>query len=121
MPWSATGASASAELDKFTDKEDESEVTAGFLWHSQKRISKDLNLEAVVTSFVPYDDNVEIMLVRITNNGKEKLDFRAVSAVPIYGRSADNIRDHRNVTSMLHRISVCEDGIIVKPTMSFEE
>lgn len=121
MPWSATGASASAELDKFTDKEDESEVTAGFLWHSQKRISKDLNLEAVVTSFVPYDDNVEIMLVRITNNGKKKLDFRAVSAVPIYGRSADNIRDHRNVTSMLHRIYTSEDGIVVKPTMSFDE
>ena len=45
----------------------------------------------------------------------------AVAAIPIYGRSADNIRDHRNVTSMLHRISTTEDGVVVKPTMSFDE
>ena len=41
--------------------------------------------------------------------------------IPIYGRSADNIRDHRNVTSMLHRIRTKEYGVTVKPTMSFDE
>ena len=31
-------------------------------------------------------------------------------AVPLYGRSADNLRDHRNVTSMLHRIRTTPTG-----------
>ena len=44
-----------------------------------------------------------------------------IAAIPIYGRSADNIRDHRNVTSMLHRLQTTEHGVLVKPTMSFDE
>ena len=47
--------------------------------------------------------------------------FTAYGAIPVYGRSADNIRDHRNVTSMLHRIETTEHGINVCPTMSFDE
>ena len=43
------------------------------------------------------------------------------AAIPLYGRSADNIRDHRNVTSMLHRIWTTGDGVLVRPTMSFDE
>ena len=41
--------------------------------------------------------------------------------MPIYGRSADNLRDHRHVTSLLHRAYACEDGVVVKPTLSFDE
>lgn len=44
-----------------------------------------------------------------------------VAAVPIFGRSADNIRDHRHVTSLLHRIRTTENGVYVKPTLSFDE
>lgn len=44
-----------------------------------------------------------------------------VAAVPVYGRSADNIRDHRHVTSLLHRITVTTNGVCVRPTMSFDE
>ena len=38
-----------------------------------------------------------------------------------YGRSADNIRDHRHVTSLLHRTVVKENGIYVTPVLSFDE
>lgn len=37
---------------------------------------------------------------------------RVTSAIPIYGRSADNLRDHRHVTSLLHRIRTTGRGVI---------
>ena len=44
-----------------------------------------------------------------------------MAAIPIFGRSADNIRDHRHVTSLLHRITTTKLGVCVKPTLSFDE
>lgn len=49
------------------------------------------------------------------------MEITPTAAVPIYGRSADNIRDHRHVTSLLHRIHKTENGIFVKPPLSFDE
>lgn len=120
-PWSLTGNSAEAENARFTEDEEESSVTAGFLWHKINRKRKDHSLSSEITSFVPWNANVEIMIIKITNETNEAMDIRLVSAAPIYGRSADNIRDHRNVTSMLHRINTVDNGVIVKPTMSFDE
>ncbi len=120
-PWSLTGNSAEAENDRFTEDQEESSVTAGFLWHKINRKRKDHSLSSEITSFVPWNENVEIMIIKISNETNEAMDIRLVSATPIYGRSADNIRDHRNVTSMLHRIKTVDNGVIVKPTMSFDE
>ena len=119
--WSVTGASAEAECQKFTDAQDDSELTAGLMWHSIKRISKKYSIEATVTSFVPLEDNVEIMRVTLSNLSDSRRRIDPVAAIPIYGRSADNIRDHRNVTSMLHRIRTTDNAVLVKPTMSFDE
>ncbi len=119
--WSATGVSARQEAARFTPQQDKSELTAGFMWQTVRRELKGAGLSSEITSFVPVHENVEIMLVRITNTGAGKQEITGVAAVPIYGRSADNIRDHRNVTSMLHRIRVAENGVLVKPTMSFDE
>ena len=119
--WSATGVSAEAENDKFTERQDDSELTAGLMWQTVKRSSAKYQLEAQVTSFVPVEENVEIMRVKIRNLSKEAQTITPIAAVPVYGRSADNIRDHRNVTSMLHRIRTQEYGVLVKPTMSFDE
>jgi cellobiose phosphorylase len=47
--------------------------------------------------------------------------FSPTAAIPIYGRSADNLRDHRHVTSLLHRITCQRYGILVRPTLSFDE
>ena len=119
--WSAVGASAEQEAVRFTADQDDSELTAGFLWQTLRRENIKMGLHAEITSFIPPQDNTEIMCIRITNRSRETLTLRTVAAVPVYGRSADNIRDHRNVTSMLHRIRTVEQGVLVKPTMSFDE
>lgn len=119
--WSATGASAEAENLKFTDKQEQSELTAGFMNHTIKRISDKYNLVSEIISFVPADENTEIIKIKIKNTAETNQKVTLIAAIPIYGRSADNIRDHRNVTSMLHRIKTGKYGIFVKPTMSFDE
>ncbi|MBO5209376.1 MAG: cellobiose phosphorylase [Lachnospiraceae bacterium] len=119
--WSVTGVSAEEEYKKFTDCQDESELAAGLMWQTVTRKSRKYQLESKVTSFVPLDHNVEIMQVEITNIGKMRVEFTPIAAIPIYGRSADNIRDHRHVTSLLHRISTKKEGVVVRPTLSFDE
>ncbi len=119
--WSATGQSAEAEFMKGTDDQEESKLTAGQLWVKLDRSSQKYQLSSEITMFVPVSENVELMQVKITNDADHARKITMVTGIPIYGRSADNIRDHRNVTSMLHRISVTESGIIVTPTMSFDE
>ena len=119
--WSATGASAEAEYDKDTERQDECSIKAGFMWQTVKRQSKKYRLYAKVTSFVPVDHNVEIMRVTIKNVSDTAQKITPTAAVPIYGRSADNIRDHRHVTSLLHQIRVTEHGVTVKPKLSFDE
>ena len=119
--WSVTGVSAEQELVKFSPTQDDSQVTAGLMRHTLERTSRTFNLTAAVTSFVPKDRNVEILLVSIENGGTYSRELSVYGAIPIYGRSAANLRDHRNVTSMLHRIKTTEHGVLVKPTMSFDE
>ncbi len=119
--WSVVGSSAEQENNKFTVKQDDSFVTAGFMWHKSFRANMQSNIVAEVTSFVPVDLNVEVMSVTIKNISNQKKKIVPIAAVPIFGRSADNLRDHRNVTSMLHRITTIPEGVLVKPTMSFDE
>ncbi len=119
--YSAVGASAEQESVKFTSMQDEHELTAGFMWQTLKRTSVAYQLSSTVTSFIPRDDNVEIMHITVQNLSEPPQEITAYAAVPIYGRSADNIRDHRSVTSMLHCIDTTENGVFVCPTMSFDE
>lgn len=119
--WSVTGASAEEEGKKYTELQDKSRLSAGFMWQSVTRQSKKYQMEAVVTSFVPVSRNVEIMHVQINNTGRIMQEITPIAAVPVFGRSADNIRDHRHVTSLLHRIKTTDYGVYVKPTLSFDE
>lgn len=119
--WSVTGASAEQESRKFTKNQDQSTLTAGFMWHTITRKSSIYPLEAEVASFVPLEHNIEIMRVAIRNTGSTVLTVTPIAAIPVFGRSADNIRDHRHVTSLLHRIKTTDHGVYVKPTLSFDE
>lgn len=120
--WSATGASAETESLRGTPEEEESALDAGVMWHRVERRSARYPLASVITSFVPCDDRTfEVMAVTIRNTGREPVSFVPVAAVPLYARSADNIRDHRHVTSLLHRISVNRWGVEVTPTLTFDE
>jgi len=120
--YSVAGASAKAESQRFTGDQEKSSITAGFMWQTLNRDLGKSGLSAEVTSFVPIsDENAECMYVKLVNNSGEDVTLTPVAAVPIYGRSADNLRDHRHVTSLLHRIYTTDEGVFVKPTLSFDE
>ncbi len=122
-PWSATGNSAAQVARHFTHaEEEEALLEAGFLWQRVTRVNIEIGLQAEVTSFVPASaDRVELMMVSLTNLSANTLQITPTAAIPIYGRSADNLRDHRHVTSLLHRTRCGEFGVFVCPTLSFDE
>ena len=64
--WSLTGNAAEALSKKFTEMQDDSEVTAGFMWQKTTRESKKYQLRGEILSFIPVEKNVEVMLVTIT-------------------------------------------------------
>jgi cellobiose phosphorylase len=117
-PWSVTGNSAEQNA-----RNDESvTLQAGLLWQTVSRVHPSGALRAEVTSFVPTgEDRVELMRVILSNCGTADLTLTPTAAVPIFGRSADNLRDHRHVTSLLHRTTCHRHGVIVRPTLSFDE
>jgi cellobiose phosphorylase len=121
--WSASGNSAKQIAEGFEADSDETvTLEAGFLWHKVNRENKSLGIKAEITNFVPVTaDKVELMRIKLVNTGKGELAITPTAAIPLYGRSADNIRDHRHVTSLLHRISTTSKGVVVKPTLSFDE
>jgi cellobiose phosphorylase len=127
--WSATGNSARQIAEHFVAKDAEQvEVRAGFLWHQVTRSNPAPGLSAEITNFVPADGDltakaslVELMQVVLTNAGPEPLTLTPTAAIPIYGRSADRVRDHRHVTSLLHRITTHPYGVVVRPTLTFDE
>lgn len=120
--WSATGASAEAECLRGGEWEEDSALDAGLMWHRISRTSRKYPLSSTVTSFIPCDSRrFEVMEVTVENHGDTAVTMTPVAAIPLYGRSADNIRDHRHVTSLLHRIRVSRWGVEVDPTLTFDE
>ncbi len=122
QPWSVTGNSAAQISEKSALKDDAVTLRAGFLWQALERKHQKSGLVASVLNFVPSTDvAVELMRVTLKNTGTETLRLSPIAAIPIYGRSADNLRDHRHVTALLQRTECHPAGVIVKPTMSFDE
>ncbi len=116
--WSAAGASAVQRAEG----SDEVTLEAGFLWHKVTRESAARGVRAEAVTFIPPEgDTVELTRFAVTNTGAEPLEFVPYMAYPIYGRSADNYRDHRNVTSLLHRAEVTDLGVFTRPTLTFDE
>ncbi|MEW6102131.1 MAG: cellobiose phosphorylase [Candidatus Omnitrophota bacterium] len=115
--WSATG--VSKDLKQI--KDDKFSLEAGLLWQKITRENRKIGLKTEILSFVPKDQPVEIMQVTVTNVSRKKIKFIPFAAIPIYARSADNLRDHRHVTSLLQRITLNKFGLLVKPTLVFDE
>lgn len=92
---------------------------SGFLYH--KIIKKINSLHVEILNFTPYDCPVEIMRIEIINKSKKPIEITPTSFLPLYGRSAENVRDHRHVSSLLNRIHLTKYGILLKPTMTFDE
>lgn len=120
--WSVSGNSAKQNSEQFTTAEENSFMEAGFLWHKLTRDHRESSLRAETINFVPVtDDKIELMKITLTNNGNDELHLTPTAAIPLYGRSADDLRDHRHVTSLLHRVYTSEHGIEVQPALSFDE
>jgi cellobiose phosphorylase len=94
-------------------------VEVDLLYQKVTRINELFSLET--KSFVALDSNVELHEVKFKNISKDAYHLKITTATPIYGRSADNLRDHRHVTSLLNQIEVVDNGILVMPTLSFDE
>lgn len=120
--WSVSGNSAKQNAALFSGNEEKSELEGGFLWHKVTREHATAGLRAETVNFVPVtDDKIELMKVKLTNTGTSPLRLTPTAAIPIYGRSADDLRDHRHVTSLLHRTFTSQHGVEVQPALSFDE
>ena len=120
--WSATGNSLIQKMENYDENQEEVTLSGGFLWQKVVRSNPNLGIMSEVINFVPTNnDQVELMHVTIKNISDKEYEITPTAAIPIYGRSAHNLRDHRHVTSLLNRIYMSDYGIIMKPTLSFDE
>jgi len=120
-PWSATGLSAYQSAGKWREPED-SVVEAGPGWFSTIRRNPELGLEAKAEAFVPAaPDMVEILRVTVRNTGRTTRTFTPTAALPIFGRHADHLRDHRQVTTTMNRFTLHRNGVIVSPSIHHDE
>ena len=104
--WSVCGSSAKQEAAKFTKDQDESILEAGFMWQKLTRISREYEMKAETTSFVTIDGTMEVMMTELTNTADQEQKITPVAVIPLYGRSADNIRDHRHVLQKCVKLSL---------------
>jgi cellobiose phosphorylase len=120
--WSVAGKSSDQQSKLFSADKEETLLEAEFMCHTIIRKSLEKGIKAKIVSFVPSDHaKVELMKVSLTNLSEQSMLIQPIVAIPIYARSADNIRDHRHVTALLHRIQTKECGVLVNPTLTFDE
>lgn len=113
--WAACGSPA-------TDQKDRVKVDAGLLYHQVSRTNGPEGLASTSLNFVPLGkDRVEVMKFVLENKGKKTLTVDLYPYIPLYARSADTLRDHRHVTSLLNRISMTKESVLVQPVMLFNE
>jgi cellobiose phosphorylase len=91
----------------------------GFLYQKIAKQTKEFSIEII--NFIPHNLAAEIMWVKIINKSSKKLDITPTSFIPLYGRAEKNLRDHRHVNSLLNRVELHKYGIMLKPTMVFDE
>jgi len=122
QPWSAAGCSSFQKSQKWTQNGDSSEVTGKIGSFTLTRYNQRLGIKSEITVFVPSNgDMVEIMKVKIENAGDRPVSFIPFTATPLFGRHADNIRDHRQVTTMFQRTHILKDGVMISPTIVHDE
>jgi len=108
-------------LNGQTQKQQDDEITYETDLLYQKVTRKNAIYEMVVTSYIPTDETAELHEIILTNRSNKTQKVKVTTATPIYARSADNLRDHRHVTSLLNQIEVLDHAILVNPTLSFDE
>ncbi|MCF7873442.1 MAG: cellobiose phosphorylase [Candidatus Omnitrophica bacterium] len=100
--------------DPYPDK-----LQAGFFYHKLTKYTKLIDVE--ILNFIPYNLDLELMQIKIKNKSNKDLDISACSSIPLYGRSESTLRDHRHVSSLLNHINLTKNGILLRPTLLFNE
>lgn len=77
--------------------------------------------ELVTESIVPVNDSLEVHKITLKNTTSKEFRIKVTTSVPLYSRSPENLHDHRHVTSLLNVAKIVENGIINKPTLTFDE
>ncbi|MCF7925334.1 MAG: cellobiose phosphorylase, partial [Candidatus Izimaplasma sp.] len=112
--WSITGNTPHQMIHQ-----DQVKLEGDFLIH---KITRQNELfESSIESFISSKDNIEYHKFRVTNNNNQSLTIKPVLNVPMYNRSADNIRDHRHVSSLFNRATLHPTGMTNQPTFLFDE
>lgn len=97
-------------------------IEAGPLWHKLIRSYPGVGLEMTALNFVPVTgENIELMRVTLKNTSSNDIQLTPTFSLPIFGRALANKHDHEHVTSLLTRIEQLPEGVLVKPTMLFDE
>lgn len=125
LPWSAHGVSADRNLrrwEKPGERTEESFLEAGIGWFKLTRTHHKLQLKVTTTIFVPSSpDHVELLLTEVENTGKNPITFKATAATPLFGRSTENLRDHKQVTTLFQRVWTEEAGVRIKGNIYHDE
>lgn len=113
--WSVTGNTPYQMLHK-----DEVDVEGDFLVHKVIRSNSVFTCE--IESLVPFKDAYqESHKVTLKNISPKRISIKPVVGVPMFCRSADNLRDHRHVSALLNSVDIVQNGMVNTPTFSFDE
>lgn len=121
--WSCAGVSAENAVKAAKGEDNEPVcIRAGIGWFSLIRESKSYHIRSEMTVFVPSgDDPVEIVRAAVENTGPAEMEIAAYYAVPLYGRSTANLRDHRDVSTLCNRLVPNPHGVVLHPIMIHNE
>jgi cellobiose phosphorylase len=122
-PFSLSSISPSGLVDRVNGGRNGATVEAGPGWFSLSRADAQGRFLVKATIWCPADlsERVELMAIEVVNTSKKPLALHPYAGMPVYARSADNLRDHRHVTALLHRVEAVAHGLTVCPTMTFDE
>ena len=95
-------------------------VEIGQLWHKVTRAAAGLEVEAL--SVVPVSgEKLELTRFRVRNMSAGSLVLTPTAVIPVFARSLANKHDHEHVTALLNRVVQLPEGVVVEPTMRFNE
>ena len=121
-PWSATGQSVFQKASHWNGAIDGYSVAAKIGSFTTKRKQELSGVEVEITTVVPEgDDFVELLKIRVLNTSTQSRKINPYYALPLYGRSADNFRDHRQVTTMFQENYIEDFGVRIKPRIKHDE
>lgn len=121
-PWSATGQSVFQKTSHWNGAIDSYSVSAKIGSFTTKRRQEITGLETEITTIIPEgNDFIELLKIRVVNTGNKPRKINPYYAIPLYGRSADNFRDHRQVTTMFQENYIEPYGVRIKPRIKHDE